>query len=259
MVERAANNEKLTDAFAELVRVHRRRAQSKGDKGLIDKVYGHVVERVCRQEWTAGDKINEARLARELGISHVPVREAMERLRQEGWVERIPNRGVFLRKFDLEAIRELFQIREMLEAEAVRTLAPKVNPEQLAELRRVVELQLSAKQAGNHGLMREADTHFHRLLIHFVGNRRLERMFASVLMQARGCLFLITNSLPFHAHAVQEILKRADHQHVYRALERRDADLAVRLVREHVRIGCVAATKLAEMVSDIARRDHGRL
>jgi len=107
----------------------------------------------------------------------------------------------------------------MLEAEAVRTLAPKVNPEQLAELRRVVELQLSAKQAGNHGLMREADTHFHRLLIH----------------------------------------KRADHQHVYRALERRDAELAVRLVREHVRIGCVAATKLAEMVTDIARRNHGRL
>ena len=243
----------LDASFADLVQGHQQKIHPQECNGLVQKVYRHIVDGICDQEWLAGEKINEAKVARELGISHVPVREAMERLRQEGWVERIPKRGVFIREFNLETTRDLFQIREMLEAEAVWFVAPKITTEQLNSLNSIVELRASAQEADNYRLMRETDTHFHRLLIHFVGNPRLEQMFESILLQARGVLFLITNHLPFYAHAIQKVLKKADHQHIYAALECHEPELAVQLVREHVRAGCLAAAKLAELTSELTK------
>ena len=255
MPSRTIANEPLDAAFADLEQVHQHRMQREEPDGLVEKVYRQVVDGVCGRKWTAGERIIEAKLARELGISHVPVREAMERLRQEGWVERIPNRGVFVTQFDLEARLGLFQIREMLEAEAVRTLASTITEEQLAELKNVVELYISAQEADNQALVRTADTHFHRLLIHFLGNRRLDDMFESILLQARGSFFMISTNMPFYTSMIHERVKRADHLQIYEALEAQDAQLAVKTLRAHIRMGRITATKLWELVNDICRDD----
>ena len=244
MPSREIANEPLDAVFADLVQIHQHRTQREEPDGIAEKVYRHVVDGVCDRKWTTGERIIEAKVARELGISHVPVREAMERLRQEGWVERIPNRGVFVTQFDLEAILGLFQIREMLEVEAVRTLASTITEEQLAELKNVTGLYISAQEADNQGLVRTADTHFHRLMIHFLGNRRLDDMFESILLQARGSFFMISKNMPFYASTIHEHVKRADHQQIYEALEARDAQRAVKTVRVHIRMGRIRATKL---------------
>ena len=75
----------------------KRNGEQSSGAGLSEKVYDYVVENISNGNWPFGSKIVERQVAKELGISHIPVREAMEKLKQNGWVNRIANRGAFVR------------------------------------------------------------------------------------------------------------------------------------------------------------------
>ena len=83
---------------------------------LSDHVYKYVVENIFENELSQGQKITEAGLAKELQISTAPVREAMIRLAQEGWIKRIPNRGACVNNHvDPDNYRRLYSLRLCLE------------------------------------------------------------------------------------------------------------------------------------------------
>ena len=126
-----------TVKFAELVEKHRRRMKRPLETEKIQKVHEYVFERIHKGEFMPGDKIVELQIAQQLGISCIPVREAMSKLEKEGWVERIPNKGIFVKKMDLADIKELFFIRQIIETAVVESAIENITREELEELRKV--------------------------------------------------------------------------------------------------------------------------
>ena len=218
---------------------------------LAEKVFGHVVENIRNGTFLPAAKLTEAALASQLGVSHVPVREAMERLQQLGWIKRIPKRGAFVNHFDTEEIEKLYQFREIIEVGAIRLVAEKITPEQLGQLKQELDLLFKTEQ-NDIKAFEAADNRFHQLMVRFAGIDRLDSIFESVILQAR-CFFYLGAALTGpRTRRIKDKLVPADHQDIYNALAAHDAKAAERLIRKHVRVGCEVSTtisKINELVS----------
>src|SRR5258706_336165 len=112
--------------------------------GLVQE---EILRGIKTGELTEGAKLNEIELAERLGISRSPVREAFRALEEAGLVRLEKNRGVFIRALSDEEAAELYAVRAGLDEMAGRLLAPRVTPEQLKELKKLVtQLETSSKR-----------------------------------------------------------------------------------------------------------------
>ncbi len=111
--------------------------ESKSKKLLV---YDVLKERIITQVMKPGEPINEGVLSQELEISKTPIREAIQQLEKEGFIENIPGKGNFVSYISIQGLRELFEIREMLECEAIKRAAVKRDPQKLTEIRKAFEL-----------------------------------------------------------------------------------------------------------------------
>jgi DNA-binding GntR family transcriptional regulator len=247
----AVQNEQV-NKLKSLMKAHAQRIEYNGrDSLLVSKARAWIVRNLCNGNWSPGSKISEAAVARELNMSRIPVRAAMDRLTQEGWIERIPRRGIFVKKMNKEEVEELFFVREILEIAAVKLAIKNVTEEQLKELKSVVEVYESSHEAKNWEVLRSADTHFHRLLIHFSGSSRLESIFESVLLQSDGLFFAITDFMPTHKGQFQDL--SVTHMEIYKALAKRDAERLKELLTEHIQLAKIRVLKILEYYQDIER------
>src|SRR6188768_653952 len=151
---------------------------------LRDQAYRHIHGKLLSGELPAGHVLSEHSLAREIGISRTPVREAIRRLEQEGILEQVPRYGTIVRRPERRDLEELYQLREALEPYAVAQVAGRLNGEDLAMLARLCDeirvIAAAVKKAGRDvvdaALMRRllsADLAFHMVLLRASGNRRL--------------------------------------------------------------------------------------
>src|SRR5579864_5592420 len=101
---------------------------------LRQSVYEALVELVIAGRLTPGQHLVETELARQLGVSRQPVREALHRLEAEGWVDLRPNQGAFVHVPTDQEVDELLDVRALLEAETARLAAGAASPAQLARL-----------------------------------------------------------------------------------------------------------------------------
>ncbi|HSB04661.1 MAG TPA: GntR family transcriptional regulator [Thermodesulfobacteriota bacterium] len=88
-------------------------------------VYETLKKRIINHTLRSGDPLNESTLSKELKISKTPIREAFQQLEKEGFIESIPGRGAFVSRISIQDIRELFEIREILECEVIKRVASK--------------------------------------------------------------------------------------------------------------------------------------
>src|SRR6516225_3348810 len=114
---------------------------------LRQSVYEALVELVIAGRLTAGQHLVETELARQLGVSRQPVREALHRLEAEGWVDLRPNQGAFVHVPTDKEVDQLLDVRELLEVETARLVAPLRERESCAEHLAMVE----AVQSGDGG------------------------------------------------------------------------------------------------------------
>ena len=96
-----------------------------GSKSKKAIVYENLKRRIISHSLSPGEPLNESVLTKELGISKTPIREALQQLEKEGFVENIPGKGSFVSRISIQDIREMFEIREILECEVIRRVASK--------------------------------------------------------------------------------------------------------------------------------------
>ena len=96
-----------------------------GAKSKKAIVYENLKKRIINHSLSPGEPLNESVLTKELGISKTPIREALQQLEKEGFVENIPGKGSFVSRISIQDIREMFEIREILECEVIRRVASK--------------------------------------------------------------------------------------------------------------------------------------
>jgi DNA-binding GntR family transcriptional regulator len=172
-------------------------------------------------------RLDERKLAENLAISRTPIREALARLAQDGLVEIIPRKGVFVHRKSRTEILEMVVIWAALESMAARLVTEKASDDDLRALRKfAVKNSMNAMSAEIEEYS-DANIQFHQYILELSGCKALGKM---------------ADGLFDHMHAVRRramgegdrVTKSvADHMEIIDALEARDADLASRRVREH--------------------------
>jgi DNA-binding GntR family transcriptional regulator len=136
-------------------------------------VYDEVQRRIVDGRLQQGQRIFEDQLAQELDVSRNPVREALQALQSEGFVELEPRRGARVAVITAERANELFELREALEGMAARLAAQRRTPDQLLGLQRLVQLGADAAHSGDLLALPALNTEFHRLLCNAANNAML--------------------------------------------------------------------------------------
>lgn len=136
-------------------------------------VYDEVQRRIVDGRLQQGERIFEDQLAHELDVSRNPVREALQALESEGFVELEPRRGARVAVISAERANELFELREALEGMVARLAAQRRTPGQLLDLQRLVQRGAGAARSGDLVELPALNTEFHRLLCDAANNTML--------------------------------------------------------------------------------------
>lgn len=192
---------------------------------LGEQVRRALQSRIAEGRLQPEDRIYEQELAAEFGISRVPVREAIRRLQGDGLVEiRDRRRGVFVRALGRRQAEELFDVRESLEGLAAGLAAERGSPEAIARAGALVAEARRSLQAGDLGVMAEANSAFHDQLVALADHELL----ASVLEPLHGRLAYL-----FRLNQEPERVC-TEHEQLHAAIAAGDAARATELARQHV-------------------------
>jgi DNA-binding GntR family transcriptional regulator len=176
-----------------------------------------------------GRRLKEEELARELGISRTPVREALLMLNAEGLVDAAPNRGAAVRSHSAEDLDDLYQLRALLEGYSTRRAATRLSDEAISGLRESCERfdRLLDEDAEMSELVSE-NLMFHQTILESAASARLVAMVRQVIE-----LPLVYRSYVWYSPEQQRISAHY-HRQITRALQMRDAERAELVMKEHV-------------------------
>lgn len=198
---------------------------------LKDKVYDALKSAIMSMDIYSDEsetKLDERRLAEELGVSRTPIREALTLLEKEGLVRMIPRRGAFVVRKTKQEILEIICVWGALESLAARMASVRASDKEIAGLRKLfVNLDKPEKAKAAIDEYSDENIRFHQSIL------KLSK--CSILSEIAGGLFVHMRAI--RARSVKErstvTESVVDHLHIIEALEKRDAKLAEKLVREH--------------------------
>lgn len=127
----------------------------------------------------AGEVVNEGEWAERLGMSRTPIREALSRLVQEGLVERVPNRGTFVREASLEDLRDIYQLRTVLESLAAEEAVDRLTEAEILETEAAWATLARSLEDGvtpDYETVGRLDNAFHMMIVSHCTNRRLREI-----------------------------------------------------------------------------------
>jgi DNA-binding GntR family transcriptional regulator len=215
----------------------------KSYKSKKDLVVEVIREAILSGELEPGARLLQDDLAERLQVSSTPVREALRQLETEGILQSSPNRGVRVAEVDLRAVHEIYLIRADLESLATRHAVPNLRPADLRRLRALLAETEDAIQRGELKALRRLNYELHSIIYEAAGLPELLKIINSLWTKFPWDTL---NVLPNRASN-----SAAEHTHLIHALEDGDAELASRLMREHIESAARALDRyLAETRAD---------
>jgi DNA-binding GntR family transcriptional regulator len=214
---------------------------------LTQRIYYRLREMIESGSLQPGSKLDEQALADRMSVSRTPLREALGKLAREGIIENRPYRGNFVRTFTAKQVNDLYEVRRALEGLAVRLAVPKLSGEYLRLLRSILDDIQEALERGDMAGYGAADQRFHDTLAQLAGNETLIESIERLRLQIQ-----LVKSIANQDPNVVERTARERPQ-ILAALESRDAELAARLMEEHiegVRRAVVSQFEALENTSD---------
>jgi DNA-binding GntR family transcriptional regulator len=174
-----------------------------------------------------GSQLSEVELAQTFGVSRGPVREALQRLIQEGLVRSEPHRGVFVPVLSDDDVRDIYLARDALETSAVRhIIASGKSTEAADQLDRLVKLMEESETANDWEAVGQFDLEFHSALVASSGSERLQRMFSTVISETRLCLGVLTA-----ADARSDLVE--EHRQIASLIREGRSDKALEVLKVH--------------------------
>lgn len=229
------------------------KAKTRAPENLSARVYNQIKSLILCNEVMPGQKLHHQELSERLGVSRTPVREALTRLVQEGYVSFLPNRGFTCKEIRLQEAEELYELREALEAFAVEKAIANLTEPSL----RLLRLKMNcygediARRFTRERLVYDQDVHLE--IAGLAGNETLKNSLAHVF--ERIVLKRRTDGLYDPARGVAA---HQEHLHLLDAIEQRDVGAAVRIVREHIQTGkqnVLADLKQRQEIRELRRFD----
>lgn len=192
---------------------------------LRQRVYEAIAEMIVTRELKPGEHLVESELAGDLGVSRQPVREALQHLHTEGWVDLRPGHGAFVHVPTDEEADQLLAVRAILESESARLAAKHGTAEQLEELRALQRAGEEAVAADDQASMVNANAALHAHVVSMSGNLVLADLIASVARRVRWYYLPIARSRGRDAWD--------EHRGIIDAIEERNSRRAANLMSQH--------------------------
>ncbi len=207
-----------------------RKTHPKSAIPVREKVYEYLKSTILLGRFNPGKRLAEEHLAKEIGVSRTPVREALHKLELEGLIKPLETRGFIVSRDSKDEVEELFEIREILEGYALRIISEGISEQVIEQLNGLIEKAEDALRRKKIEEVFKWNTKFHDMLHGLVTEkRRLHRQMVNVrkyvLRYRKGTLQYPDGG------------KRAieGHRKILMALRLKDPELCERIMREHIR------------------------
>ena len=196
---------------------------------LSDQVYLALREALLSGTLAPGDQLREGEIAQELGVSKTPVREALSVLRAKGLVKSSPTRGIVVIQVDVNAVKQLYEVRALLEPDAVRRALPMADKELVARASRLLDKARDYGQQQDFNALSQSNRDFHELLYERCQNLEMQRILNDMRDQFR---FVAANG--WRGASPSWELERTEHLAILDAVARGDANGVAELSRDHL-------------------------
>jgi DNA-binding GntR family transcriptional regulator len=193
---------------------------------LADRVKDRLLQDILAGRYPPHARIIETRVARELGTSQAPVREALRGLEALGVIEILPFRGARVRRPTAHELLEAYAVRAELEALGARLGVPRMTDAELQELEAIHDDMQRAADSGDRHEVAVADARFHARLLRLAANATLERVWSSLEPFSRTYITLVAPGADEHWTADL-------HPRIIAALRTRDPEAVVAALRRH--------------------------
>lgn len=196
---------------------------------LSQKIYIYVRKMILSGKYETGMKIKETKLAHDFNISRTPIREALRLLAAEGFLENIPNKGIIVRNFNYKDIKEIIQVREIVEALAGFLACSLISKEELSKLELIhnsMEEAATKKDLLSYSKFNEK---FHEKIVENCGNSHLTSI----------CNRLNNHSMLFKISIITAKGRMAEsqieHKRILDSIKKRDCSRTKALMQKHLK------------------------
>jgi len=201
-----------------------------GVVALKDKVYEGLKRAITTMEPSLepeGVRLDERRLSEDFGVSRTPIREAIARLEQEGFIRTIPRRGAFVVRKSKAEVLEMICVWAALEGMAARLITRRATDEEIASLREMFTTFENHQVRARIDEYSDTNIRFHQAILAMSHNHLLNEIAENLFIHMRA---IRSQTISEADRASRSII---DHLHIIEALEHRDTELAARLVTQH--------------------------
>ena len=192
---------------------------------IREGVYEHLRKEILQGNLQSGEWLRERELSEFLDVSRTPIREALKQLVQEGVLES-STRGIRVREYSLQEAIDIYEVREMLEARAVRLVAEKSEANSIVQLEQhlATSAEIPFEDFAGHI---QADLDFHSLIAKLSGNQALQDVIDSLTGRLINLRVITKNEIRSEESQDQ-------HEAIVKAIAAKDADTAEDKMRSHI-------------------------
>lgn len=202
-------------------------ADSTASDSSVDRVYEQLKAKVIRYSFKPGERLNEGEVARQLGVSRTPLREALNRLNTEGFLRFEPGRGFFCRELDAQEIFDLYELRKSIEVAAVRLAIQRAKDADIDAL--IAFLDETSPDPGRRPTdeLVDLDEIFHERLMAMCDNAEMLRVLRNVNARIRFVRWIDMDR-------INRTHTQAEHRSVLTSLRARDEVACVSVLERHI-------------------------
>ena len=223
---------------------------------LSKRVYKSLKKLILNGDLKPGQKLSQDWLAKQMKVSRMPVREAIERLRTEGLVERIPYKESRVVDFSLKDIEEIYSVRGLLEAYSTRLSIRKIREKDLEELKKINQEMKEFLDKNNYQQLSICNKKFHLIIYNRSGNKRLSKTIKNLWDSCPKDYFW-----NFFERSGNSLI---DHEKIINAIESKNGKLMEKVMLQHIEntkrkiIKIIAQTKHLPLSEDLKKNKPGK-
>jgi len=199
-----------------------------GEKmSLTHKTYENLKEDIINLRFKEDSIITEKELAERYKVSKTPVREALKKLNLEGFIEILPRKGYFITSISVEDLKNIFQMRMILEVGASEIAIANAGLNDIEKLKEIANTKVKTINSKSYIEYSEINYQFHLLIAQSTKNNMLANTIKGLLNQLRRVLYKDLHNLDF------EKMKN-EHLKIVDAIEKKDISLAKKIMEKHL-------------------------
>lgn len=194
---------------------------------IVEQVYEKLKLMSIDYSFKPGERLNEGSLARSLGVSRTPLREALTRLYTEGLLQFVSGKGFYCRNLDVQEVFSLYELRKVIEVEALRISIDRAKDEDIDAL--LAFLDSTGPEPGDRTVdeLVRLDETFHERLMQMSGNAEMMRVLANVNARIRFVRWI-------DMERCDRTLSQKDHRDILLGLKARDPDRCIPILSKHI-------------------------